>query len=226
MKRALVLIAVVMMLVATIIPASARTNTPEQSVLPIPVGFCVSFSIPIGDIGIIDSFIYNSIWGNIQAIGILIFYDFTPGELFEGVLFVPSDTAFDLNSYDTGFDPYLIFDGLSGNFFTANGANLSIIDSQNCSFQVYKDNAALAQTYMVPNRGFDVYQIFQSEGASVGVVSFTVSIEDISGASAGDVLGSNEAGNIYFTYLGGGMCSTTYPYPDGKINSKSFVCWK
>lgn len=227
MKRILVLVAIVMILMASVIPAAARTNTPEQSSLPIPVGFCVYFSIPLGDIGLVDSYIYNSIWGSIQAIGYFIFYDFVPGEKFEGIVFVPADTAFDLYSYDSSvYDPYLIFEGLGGNFFGINGADVGVTDSQNCSFQVYDDNAALAQTYMVPNKGFDVYQIFPVDGESTGILSFTVSIEDISGASAGDVLGSNEAGNIYFTYLGGGKCSVTYPYPDGKTNSNSFTCWK
>ncbi|MCL4254561.1 MAG: hypothetical protein KJ043_12385, partial [Anaerolineae bacterium] len=74
--------------------------------------------------------------------------------------------------------------------------------------------------------GFDVYQIFPIDGVSEGILSFTVTTADIAGASAGEVLGSNDAGNIYFTYLGGGKCSVTYPYPDGKTNSQSFVCWE
>jgi len=227
MKRIVLTFVFVLMLLVSIAPISAKTITPQQSTLPIPKGFCIYFSIPIGDVGIIDSFIYDSIWGNIEAIGIFVFFDYQPGDYLEGRLFVPSDTAFDLNSYDTTvFDPYLIFEGLGGNFLAINGAYLEIIDSQNCSFQAYKDNAALAQTYMVPNKGFDVYQIFPIDGVSEGILSFTVSLADIAGASAGEVLGSNSAGNIYFTYLGGGKCSVTYPYPDGKTNSRSFVCWE
>ncbi len=227
MKRIILTCVVVFMLLVSIAPISATTVTPEQSTLPIPKGFCIYFSIPIGDVGIIDSFIYNSIWYNIEDIQVFVFFDYQPGDIVEGRLFVPSDTAFDLNSYDTTIlDPYFIFEGLGGNFFAINGAYLEIIDSQYCSFQAYDDNAALAQTYMVPNKGFDVYQIFVIDGVSEGFLSFTVSIDDIAGASAGEVLGSNDAGNIYFTYLGGGKCSVTYPYPDGKSNRQSFVCWE
>ncbi len=225
MKHLLRALLIIGVLSVAIMPVSAKTTTPEQSTLPIPVGFCVSFSIPLGDIGVIDSFIYNSIWGSSESYGILIFSNFTPGELFEGILFVPSDTSFDLFSYDSILFDYLIFDGLSGFFATFNDASVSIIDSQNCSFKVYDDNAALAQTYMVPNKGFDVYQIFPVDGEDTGILSFTVTVDDIAGASAGTVLGSNDAGNIYFTYVGGGKCSVTYPYPDGKTNSQLFTCW-
>jgi hypothetical protein len=208
-------------------PISAKTNTLEQSTLPIPLGFCIYFSIPIGDSEFVDSFIGESIWLIPQYYVVLVNGDLSAGDTLEGVIFVPTDIVFDINSYDSGFfDPYLFFEGLGANFFAINGAELNIVDSQNCSFQAYDDNAALAQTYMVPNKGFDVYQIFPVDGVSEGILSFTVSIDDISGASAGDVLGSNDAGNIYFTYNGGGTCSVTYPYPDGKTNSQSFVCWK
>lgn len=179
----------------------------------------------MGDIGVIDSLIGSSVWLTPEYYVILVFGG-VEGDVYEGVLFVPTDVAFDMVSYDTTINPYFFFEGLGANFFAINGAYLEIIDSQNCSFEAYDDNAALAQTYMVPNKGFDVYQIFPIDGESEGILSFTVTIADIAGASAGEVLGSNDAGNIYFTYLGGGKCSVTYPYPDGKTNSRSFACWE
>ena len=225
MKRLVLTFVFVLMLLVSIAPISAKTITPQQSKLPIPLGFCIYFSVPVGDIGIVDSLIGSSVWLIPEYYAILVFGG-VEGDIYESILFVPTDIAFDINSYDSTLSPYLFFEGLGANFLAINGAYLEIIDSQNCSFQAYKDNAALAQTYMVPNKGFDVYQIFPIDGVSEGILSFTVSLADIAGASAGEVLGSNSAGNIYFTYLGGGKCSVTYPYPDGKTNSRSFVCWE
>ncbi|HRF98130.1 MAG TPA: hypothetical protein PLZ51_23145, partial [Aggregatilineales bacterium] len=135
-----------------------------------------------------------SIWLVPQYYVVLVDGDMNEGDILEITLFVPTDLAFDMISYDTTNPSYLIFEGLGANFITGGGASLQIVTGEACSFQAYDDNAALAQTYMVPNKGFDVYQIFPVDGVSEGILSFTVSIEDISGASAGDVLGGNEAG--------------------------------
>jgi len=49
MKHLLRALLIIGVLSVAIMPASAKTTTPEQSTLPIPVGFCVSFSIPLGE---------------------------------------------------------------------------------------------------------------------------------------------------------------------------------
>ncbi|PJF27893.1 MAG: hypothetical protein CUN52_13885 [Phototrophicales bacterium] len=225
MKRIILTLSFVLILVITIAPASAKVITPDQSKLPVPLGFCVRATLPIGDMNFVDSLFGSSIWVTALSYVVWINGD-AQGDTFELTLFINTDVAFDVASYDSGGSPYVFFNGLNADMSEFNGANIQVVDGQYCSIQAYKDNAALAQTYMVPNKGYDVYQIFQIDGRSQGILSFTVTIDDIMNAKAGDVLGKNEAGNIYFTYLGGGTCAVTYPYPDGKTNTKSFTCWK
>lgn len=213
------------LLVWVISPASAKMIKPDRSQLPVPLGFCVRASVPIGDLELVDSLFGNSIWLNAEYYVIWIDGD-AEGDTFELIFFVNTDVAFDMLSYNTSGSAYIFFNGLDAFSFEFNGGELEILDGQYCSIQAYHDNAALAQTYMVPNKGYDVYQIFNINGESEGILSFTVTIADIMNAKAGAILGKNEAGNIYFTYLGGGKCAVTYPYPDGKTNTQSFTCWQ
>jgi hypothetical protein len=219
MKRFFVITFLISLFSLALIPVSAKPNTPQQSELPIPQGFCVQFSIPIGDLGIVYAIGGNSI-GLIPLYVELLVEDGVEGDIYRVTGWIFTDEAYEIYSVDSYEFISAGFEALTGFSLTNGGGDIRILSRNACSFKAYQDNAALAQTYLVPDTGYDVYQIF--DGA--GILSFRVTQDDLAGASAGEVLGSNDAGNISFTYNGGGTCTVVYPYPDGKIGSSTFVC--
>ncbi|HRF97974.1 MAG TPA: hypothetical protein PLZ51_22365 [Aggregatilineales bacterium] len=219
MKRFLVLTFLISLFSLALIPVSAKPNTPEQSQLPIPQGACVRFRIPIQDFGFVIGLGGNSIDFAPTYVELLL-ENGVPGDFYEVTGWIFTDEAYIITSFGTTGFSGSAFEGLTGLIETIGGGSVELLSRNACSFNAYRDNAALAQTYLVPDVGYDVYQIF--DGA--GILSFRVSQEALAGASAGEVLGSNDAGNITFTYNGGGTCTVAYPYPDGKTNSATFIC--
>ncbi|MDX2077369.1 MAG: hypothetical protein SFZ02_13130 [bacterium] len=221
MKRFITLIFLVSLFSLALTPISASSKTPQVSQLPIPQGFCVQITVPVYAEGIIAHLTGNSV-GLIPLHLDIFFSEELKGDVYQITGWMFTDQAQSVESYGMGFDEfaYLFIDALSGEFFAFGDGSISLLSRNACSFPAYRDNAALAQTYLVPDTGYDVYQIF--DGA--GILSFRVTQEALANASAGDVLGSNDAGNITFTYNGGGKCTVAYPYPDGKMGSKTFTC--
>jgi hypothetical protein len=221
MKRFIALAFFICIFSMALMPVSASPNTPQRSQLPIPQGFCVQLTVPIYDEGLIMALIGNSV--ELVPLRLeLYFSEELNGDVYQVTGWMFTDEAQDLASFGVSSEEfgYIFIDALRGDFFTIGEGSLVLLSRNACSFPAYQDNAALAQTYLVPDVGYDVYQVF--DGA--GILSFRVSQDDLAGASAGEVLGSNDAGNITFTYNGGGTCTVSYPYPDGKTNSKTFIC--
>ena len=219
MKRFITLTFLISLFSLALIPVSAKPNTPQQSELPIPQGACVRFRIPIQDWGFVIGFGGNSVYLAPTYVELLL-ENGVPGDFYEVTGWIFTDEIYVVESFGTTGFSGAFFDGLSGYIDSIGGGSVELLSRNACSFPAYRDNAALAQTYLVPDTGYDVYQIF--DGA--GLLSFRVNQDDLAGASAGDVLGSNDAGNITFTYNGGGTCTVVYPYPDGKIGSSTFTC--
>jgi len=221
MKRFLVAIIIIGILFVGLMPVSAKSILPEQSQLPIPQGFCIEMIVPVYDEGIIFDFLGNSV--SFAPVYINLFFsEDLQQDMYEVRGWIFTDEVKQVISIGPGIEDFGVvgFEGLGGDFIVEGNATLKLLPANACSFPAYRDNAALAQTFLVPETGYDVYQIF--DGA--GIFSFRVTQDDLANAEAGDVLGSNEAGNITFTYNGNGVCTVTYPYTDGKTGSKSFIC--
>ena len=219
MKRFSIVVLFIALFSIALTPISASPITPQRSQLPIPQGFCVQFSLPVGDWGIVYAIGGNSI-GLIPLYIELLVEDGVEGDIYRVTGWMFTDEAYEIYSVDSYEYISAGFEALTGFSLTNGGGDIRILSPNACSFKAYQDNAALAQTYLVPDTGYDIYQIF--DGA--GILSFRVTQEALANASAGDVLGSNDAGNITFTYNGSGTCTVAYPYPDGKTNSKTFIC--
>jgi len=221
MKRLMIIASLIGVLCIGLIPVSAKSVLPEQSQLPIPQGFCVQLTVPIYDEGIVLEMIGNSVF----FIPIHIDFYFSEdlnGDVYEVIGWIFTDEVTVIISEGMGLDDFsgVAVDALHGLFESIGGGSAVILPASACSFPAYRDNAALAQAFLVPETGYDVYQIFDGSG----IFSFRVTQDALANAEAGDVLGSNEAGNITFTYNGNGVCTVTYPYTDGKTGSKSFIC--
>jgi hypothetical protein len=202
-------------------PVSAKPNTPEQAQLPIPQGFCIRMSVPVYEDGVVLDLQGLSV-ELIPLVFDIYFSEDLNTDVYEVVGWFFTDEAQEITSFGMGLDDFgsVFVDALRGVFDVYGSGSLEVLPPSACSFPAYSDNAALAQTFLVPDTGYDVYQIFNGQG----ILSFRVSQDDLANAEAGDVLGSNEAGNITFVYKGNGQCTVTYPYPDGKTNSKTFTC--
>jgi len=221
MKRLMIVALLIGILSMVLTPVSAKSNTPQQSQLPIPQGFCVQLTVPI----YVDGIVVNIKGLSVELIPVqfdLFFSEELNGDVYQITGWMFTDEAQELDSFGLGVDESAraFIDALRGEFFALGDASIVLLSRNACSFPAYRDNAALAQTYLVPDTGYDVYQIF--DGA--GILSFRVTQEALANAEAGDVLGSNDAGNITFTYNGNGQCTVAYPYPDGKMGSKTFTC--
>lgn len=223
MKRFTIITILIGILCIGLMPVSAKSILPEQSQLPVPQGFCIRMAIPVDEnVAIFD------VQG--LSIGMIpITFDIYLSEelnttIYEVVGWIFTDEIRQLASFDIDLDEVthiVLVDALSGLFMNfTEEAILDLLPPSACSFPMYRDNAALAQTFLVPETGYDVYQIFNGQG----VLSFRVTQDNLANAVAGDVLGSNDAGNITFVYNGSGQCTVSYPYPDGKTNSKTFTC--
>jgi hypothetical protein len=221
MKRFSIVVFLVALFSIALTPISASSKTLQVSQLPVPQGFCVQLTVPVYAEGLVATLTGNSV-GLIPLHIEIFFSEELNGDVYQITGWMFTDQAQSLQSLGMGFDEYAyaFMDALTGTFLTEGDASLVLLSRNACSFKAYRDNAALAQTYLVPDTGYDVYQIF--DGA--GVLSFRVTQEALANASAGDVLGSNDAGNITFTYNGGGTCTVVYPYPDGKMGSSTFTC--
>lgn len=220
MKRFTIVAILIGVLCNGLMPVSAKPILPEQAQLPIPQGFCIRMSVPYE-----DGFAFDvqglSVWLN-PIVAEIHFPDESNNGIYEVVGWFFTDEAREIigvGQADTT-DGRVFIDALRGEFFVDGEGSLEILPPSACSFPAYSDNAALAQTFLVPETGYDVYQIINSQG----ILSFRVTQEDLANAEAGGVLGSNEAGNITFVYKGNGQCTVNYPYPDGKMGSKTFIC--
>lgn len=213
MRRFIVIGILISLLAISLTPASAK--------LPIPQGFCVHITVPIYDGGVVVLIEGLSV----ELIPIrfeLYLSEELDGDVYEIIGWFFTDEAAEVGSMGPGIDDFggAFIDALRGYIDTYGEGSIVILPPSACSFPAYRDNAALAQAFLVPDTGYDVYQIFDSKG----IFSFRVSETALANAQAGDVLGSNEAGNITFTYNGSGVCTVAYPYPDGKMGSSSFIC--
>lgn len=208
-------------IVGILISLLAISLTPASAKLPIPQGFCVQITVPIYDEGIVVLIEGLSV----ELVPLRFEFYFSEeldGEVYEILGWFFTDEAAEVGSVGPGIDDFggAFIDALRGYFDSYGEGSIVILPPSACSFPAYRDNAALAQAFLVPDTGYDVYQIFDSKG----IFSFRVSETALANAQAGDVLGSNEAGNITFTYNGNGVCTVAYPYPDGKMGSSSFIC--
>lgn len=221
MKRLMIIASLIGILCIGLIPVSAKSILPKQSELPIPQGFCVQLTVPIYDEGIVVEMIGNSIFF-IPIHADFFFSEDLNGDVYELTGWVFTDEVSVVVSEGLGIDDFsgAAIDALHGLIETIGSGNVVILPASACSFPAYRDNAALGQAFLVPETGYDVYQIFDGNG----IFSFRVTQDALANAEAGDVLGSNEAGNITFAYNGNGQCTVTYPYPDGKMGSSTFTC--
>jgi len=221
MKRLLATIIIIGIFCIGLIPVSAKPLLPEQAKLPIPQGFCIRMSVPIYENGIVIDMEGLSV-ELIPVVFNIYFSEELNTDVYEIVGWFFTDEAQEISSLGMGIDDfgYVFIDALRGYFDIYGAGSLEVLPPSACSFPAYRDNAALAQTFLVPETGYDIYQIFDGNG----IFSFRVTQDDLANAKAGDVLGSNDAGNITFVYNGNGQCTVTYPYPDGKMGSKTFIC--
>ncbi|MCL4252625.1 MAG: hypothetical protein KJ043_02465 [Anaerolineae bacterium] len=207
--------------VGILISILAISLTPASAKLPIPQGFCVQITVPIYDEGAVLLVEGLSVELIPLRFELYLSEEFDTN-VYEIIGWFFTDEAAEVASFGPNIDDFadVFIDALRGYFDVIGEGSLVILPPSACSFPAYRDNAALAQTFLVPETGYDVYQIFDGNG----IFSFRVTEEDLANAQTGDVLGSNEAGNITFTYNGNGLCTVEYPYPDGKMGSSSFIC--